>query len=357
MHTSTVLAVLALAAGASLALPATPAHASSCADVVRSAADEVATGQGLSSTRVRDLEATCGSDGPARVIEALTDLGYCADAAQLGRSLSGRTGVDNAVARADECLAEQVLASLDDLDATVAEVEEEQRAADPYGGLDEYWPEGDGGEISSSDANNEASGYGDVGTRGGAVREREPRAQAPASRPRASTPAPRVEGKRKYRKADRAATGTGRYEPSDDALAAATGSGPRIAAGADVAYSSLSFRVWFDFDSAALRPEALATIATLQEHLGTMGAGTILEVVGHTDSTGAAWYNDDLSVRRASSVERALILSGVDDGRVSIRGMGEYAPAYSNASEWGRARNRRVEFRFYRAVAARPVTR
>ena len=329
-----------------LTLAAAPAAHAACADQVRAATDEVATGAGLSSSAVRDLEFSCGSDGPARVVEALIDRGYCADAAQLGRSMSGRSGIDAAVGRADECLAEQVLSSLDDLDLA---------AGDEFAEAEET-PLADArsGSVSAGTDRSDASSLGTLGQASGGGGYG---AEAPRSRP-----APRRSGRtaseRRYQGAEKAATGMGTYEPSPDdgALAAATGSGPRIAAGADVAWSSLSFRVWFDFDSASLRPEALATIAALAQHLESMGAGTVLEIVGHTDSRGSAWYNDDLSVRRARSVYWALSNS-VGDSSLSVRGMGEYAPAYSNSSEWGRARNRRVEFRFYRPVAARQVTR
>ncbi len=334
-----------------LTLAAAPVAHAACADEVRAATDEVATGSGLSSTAVRDLEASCGSDGPARVVEALIDRGYCADAAQLGRSMSGRTGIDAAVSRADECLAEQVLTSLDELDLAAGEVFAEEEAEPLADAFD--------GEFAGADYDNDASALGGVGSRGsgyGGGGSAYGKADAPRSQPSARAPA-RTE-RRRYKGAEKAATGVGRYEPSPDdgALAAATGSGPRIAAGSDVAWSSLSFRVWFDFDSAALRPEAMATIDALAQHLESMGAGTVLEIVGHTDSRGSAWYNDDLSVRRARAVQWAL-RGTVSDGGLSVRGMGEYAPAYSNSSKWGRARNRRVEFRFYRPVAARQVTR
>jgi len=344
-----------------LTLAAAPAAHAACADDVRAATDEVATGAGLASHAVRDLEASCGSDGVARVVEALIDRGYCADAAQLGRSLGGRTGVAAAVDRADECLAEQVLSSLDDLDlAAGADLVEAE--ASPIG--EERWSNG------PADSNDEDNRYGALGrlgdlssrgsgtgaggsVSGGYYGDGAARADAPRSAPRAAT-----KSKRRYRGAEQAATGVGAYEPSpdDDRLAAATGSGPRIAAGADVAWSSLSFRVWFDFDSAALRPEALATIEALAQHLDSMGRGSVLEIIGHTDSRGSGWYNDDLSVRRARSVQWALERGAADSASLSVRGMGEYAPAYSNSSEWGRARNRRVEFRFYRPVASRQVT-
>ena len=124
-----------------------------------------------------------------------------------------------------------------------------------------------------------------------------------------------------------------------------------IRSGAAVAWSRLELGVWFDYDSAALRPEALATLAELTRTLRAMDGSSVLEVVGHTDSTGSWYYNQDLSERRASSVRQTLLYSGIDRNQVTMRGAGEGDPAASNGTSWGRARNRRVEFRFYRPIA------
>ena len=69
-----------------------------------------------------------------------------------------------------------------------------------------------------------------------------------------------------------------------------------------------------------------------------------LRVVGHTDDQGKADYNLDLSRRRAASVVRELTSKyGIDPSRLDAFGAGLYAPIASNASEEGRAKNRRVE--------------
>ena len=70
---------------------------------------------------------------------------------------------------------------------------------------------------------------------------------------------------------------------------------------------------------------------------------TRLIVAGHTDSDGAASYNQDLSERRAASVRRYLINRGVPASRVSTVGYGESEPVASNNTAAGKARNRRVE--------------
>lgn len=70
---------------------------------------------------------------------------------------------------------------------------------------------------------------------------------------------------------------------------------------------------------------------------------TYVDVVGHTDSTGAAEYNQRLSERRAGSVSQYLESREVLPARVLTRGMGEEVPIASNDTLEGRALNRRVE--------------
>lgn len=72
---------------------------------------------------------------------------------------------------------------------------------------------------------------------------------------------------------------------------------------------------------------------------------TLLDVDGHTDSTGDELYNQSLSERRAVSVARYLNSRQVDARRLQIIGFGETRPIADNASEAGRAANRRVEVR------------
>jgi outer membrane protein OmpA-like peptidoglycan-associated protein len=70
---------------------------------------------------------------------------------------------------------------------------------------------------------------------------------------------------------------------------------------------------------------------------------TLIDVNGHTDSTGSDQYNLDLSRRRAQSVASYLSAQGVDGRRFAINGYGKSDPIASNATESGRAQNRRVE--------------
>lgn len=70
--------------------------------------------------------------------------------------------------------------------------------------------------------------------------------------------------------------------------------------------------------------------------------GLKIEIQGHTDSTGAAAYNEQLSQRRADAVREYLIEHGVSPSQVVARGYGESEPVASNATAAGRAANRRV---------------
>jgi outer membrane protein OmpA-like peptidoglycan-associated protein len=70
---------------------------------------------------------------------------------------------------------------------------------------------------------------------------------------------------------------------------------------------------------------------------------TLVDVNGHTDSTGDDNYNFQLSERRALSVANYLGSKGNDPRRFSVLGFGERQPIASNATEAGRAQNRRVE--------------
>jgi len=70
-----------------------------------------------------------------------------------------------------------------------------------------------------------------------------------------------------------------------------------------------------------------------------------VEVGGHTDSSGAAAYNQQLSQKRANTVRNYLLLRGAKSDRLSARGYGEQQPIADNGSAAGRAANRRVELK------------
>ena len=100
--------------------------------------------------------------------------------------------------------------------------------------------------------------------------------------------------------------------------------------------------VTFDVDSDQVKGQFYQTLAAVGEVLTEFNKSTI-EVSGHTDSTGAAQYNQDLSYRRANAVAYVLAQNGVMQQRMYVIGLGESRPVASNANPGGRARNRRVE--------------
>jgi len=77
---------------------------------------------------------------------------------------------------------------------------------------------------------------------------------------------------------------------------------------------------------------------------GKLSGKENLEIVGHTDSKGSKAYNQKLSERRAQAVADFLRTFGVKNN-MSVSGMGETQPVADNATDAGRAQNRRVEIR------------
>jgi outer membrane protein OmpA-like peptidoglycan-associated protein len=70
---------------------------------------------------------------------------------------------------------------------------------------------------------------------------------------------------------------------------------------------------------------------------------TMIEVAGHTDSTGSDTYNQRLSQERARAVSSVLIANGVQSIRIDSVGYGESRPIASNGTATGRQQNRRAE--------------
>ena len=105
---------------------------------------------------------------------------------------------------------------------------------------------------------------------------------------------------------------------------------------------SLPNNILFATDSATVSGSAQSDLFAVARSLNN-NPGTTVSVVGHTDNTGDASYNFDLSQRRAQSVTSVLINAGVNPGRIQSIGRGEDAPVASNLTSEGRAQNRRVE--------------
>jgi outer membrane protein OmpA-like peptidoglycan-associated protein len=70
---------------------------------------------------------------------------------------------------------------------------------------------------------------------------------------------------------------------------------------------------------------------------------TNISILGYTDNTGSAEYNQSLSVRRAEAVKAAITANGVSASRLTTQGKGEGDPIADNTTEAGRSQNRRVE--------------
>lgn len=86
----------------------------------------------------------------------------------------------------------------------------------------------------------------------------------------------------------------------------------------------------------------------------TSQPNTEIRIVGHTDSTGSDAINNPLSVNRAASARDYLASRGVDSRRIQIDGRGSREPIADNATDAGRAKNRRIEiFLAERGTAAR----
>jgi OOP family OmpA-OmpF porin len=105
----------------------------------------------------------------------------------------------------------------------------------------------------------------------------------------------------------------------------------------------VSHGIQFDVNSDQLRPESMNIIKEVAGALQKQAA-LKLRIEGHTDSTGDAAKNLDLSKRRAASVKAALVKLGISADRLATEGFGQSKPISPNDTPQGRAENRRVEF-------------
>ena len=113
----------------------------------------------------------------------------------------------------------------------------------------------------------------------------------------------------------------------------------RVGEGIAVTFDS---GILFDVNMATLRTEAQNNLRDLAVSLEEY-EGTDVLVVGHTDSSGDAAYNQALSERRASAARIFLLGAGLETERVTAMGRGEEEPIDTNDTDAGRQANRRVE--------------
>ena len=100
----------------------------------------------------------------------------------------------------------------------------------------------------------------------------------------------------------------------------------------------------FDSNSSAIKPNFYGVLNSVALVLKEYQK-TIIEVTGHTDSTGTAEYNQTLSEKRAGSVGSYLQGQGIMSQRVLTQGFGQNMPIADNSTAAGREQNRRVELR------------
>lgn len=98
----------------------------------------------------------------------------------------------------------------------------------------------------------------------------------------------------------------------------------------------------FDVNRSAIKPQ-LGTVLDKFAQGMRDNASTQIRIIGHTDSTGSDAINNPLSRDRAASTRDYLAARGVAANRIAIDGRGSHEPVASNATESGRAQNRRVE--------------
>lgn len=120
------------------------------------------------------------------------------------------------------------------------------------------------------------------------------------------------------------------------------GTGVSVTRVGDEIVLNMPGNVTFQTDSSDLNPQFFSVLDSVALVLKEYEK-TIVQVVGHTDSTGSAEYNQALSERRAATVASYVNARGIDQQRILAFGRGLTQPIADNATAAGRAQNRRVE--------------
>lgn len=120
------------------------------------------------------------------------------------------------------------------------------------------------------------------------------------------------------------------------------GTGVSVTRAGDQIILNMPSNITFSTDQDAVKAGFYPTLNSVALVLKKFNR-TIVDVYGHTDSTGDEAYNFDLSQRRALSVANYLSGQGVDQRRFAVTGFGETRPIATNDTNAGKAQNRRVE--------------
>jgi outer membrane protein OmpA-like peptidoglycan-associated protein len=122
------------------------------------------------------------------------------------------------------------------------------------------------------------------------------------------------------------------------------GTGVSVTRVGDDIILNMPSNVTFDTDQSAVKPEFYDTLNSVALVLREFNK-TLIDVTGHTDSTGTPQHNQRLSEARAGSVADYLVAQGNNPQRFQVLGMGQNDPIASNATPEGRSQNRRVEIK------------
>ncbi|HEY6633402.1 MAG TPA: OmpA family protein [Rhizobiaceae bacterium] len=120
------------------------------------------------------------------------------------------------------------------------------------------------------------------------------------------------------------------------------GTGVSVTRVGDQVVLNMPSDITFDVDRDAIKPDFRATLNSVAIVLNRYQQ-TVVDIFGHTDSTGGDAHNQDLSQRRALAVANYLNQQGVDSRRFAVTGFGSSRPIATNGTAEGRALNRRVE--------------
>jgi outer membrane protein OmpA-like peptidoglycan-associated protein len=102
--------------------------------------------------------------------------------------------------------------------------------------------------------------------------------------------------------------------------------------------------IFFDLGKATLRIESNAELDRLVKLMNDAPKLKI-EISGHTDNTGSAAMNENLSQQRANAVVAYVVTKGIDASRLTAKGYGSKKPIATNETDAGRQQNRRTEFK------------